>query len=177
MDGIGLVSLEVDLDYVAGFFDGEGCIGISKPKQKHIQKGYRLDAEASIRNTNRHALELIQHFLLTQGIDSNLVIHSLQTSRRKTSYALRISNLRSLSTFTELFKGKLRIKGRQLALLERFVQSREKRMLNLNPRNIEAYSYTPDEFELADAIRKLNKRGPPSDGSMSDTYERSEKTL
>lgn len=47
--------------YCAGFFDGEGSVGISKRKSKSSKRGYALELVVQISNTNKAALLLFQH--------------------------------------------------------------------------------------------------------------------
>ena len=48
-------SSEVDDAYMAGFFDGEGCVTISRPRSR---KNYQL--EVNVGNTSRDVLEWVQ---------------------------------------------------------------------------------------------------------------------
>lgn len=49
--------------YIAGFIDGEGCISITKRKDKEYKNGYSFYSNIRITNTNLEILEWIKNIL------------------------------------------------------------------------------------------------------------------
>ena len=50
----------INYAYLAGFIDGEGTIGIRYHRDKRLHKGFTIDAQVYITNSNRAILEIIQ---------------------------------------------------------------------------------------------------------------------
>ncbi len=142
----------IDLDYIIGFFDGEGCVNASKIKNP--KKGFILRPEINIRNTNKKVLVKIEDYLRSQGINGKVYMHSETNiiKNLKRGYHYRIVKLEDIFKFTCLVKDKSQIKQRQLNLLYEF-------LLLKNARKINKLKYTKKEYDIFEKIRSLNRRG------------------
>ena len=60
----------MDWSYIAGFFDGEGCVTYSRPH--HNGNAYKAYPYLTFSNTNRKVLERIKELLDVSGIRSRL---------------------------------------------------------------------------------------------------------
>lgn len=54
--GIGTLT-QTDKTYMAGLFDGEGCVTISRKKGDHYKRGYSYQLVATITNADKQVLE------------------------------------------------------------------------------------------------------------------------
>lgn len=59
---------ELELAYIAGLFDGEGCFGFNKMKTKRSSRGYIYVGRFSIVNTNLEVLNWVKLMLGTGSI-------------------------------------------------------------------------------------------------------------
>jgi len=87
----------MDWSYVAGFFDGEGCVTYSRPHNNGI--AYKQYPYLTFSNTNSKVLTTIQEFLTENGIRSKLSSFSRKhRSERgwKECYTLNIYDKRSV---------------------------------------------------------------------------------
>ena len=73
----------MNLDYLAGFIDGEGTIGFTKGPTNMVPY-------ISISNTNFNVLEEIKNYLLAEGITSRLIVKKQRNERWAIAYALLI---------------------------------------------------------------------------------------
>ena len=152
--------MEMNLDYLSGFFDGEGSVGISKSKYEN-QIGYRLDPEINLRNTSFKLMKEIQEFLKSKfGLEGLLQFRGGKDNH-KDSWSLRFANLKAIEKFIGLFKGKAKLKEPQLLLLEEFVISRMGCEKMKTPQNLGLYGYTKRDIEIYEELKKLNRRGTP----------------
>lgn len=60
----------MDWSYIAGFFDGEGCVTYSRPRNNGVI--YKQYPYLTFSNTNEKVLASIQEFLSSSGIRSKL---------------------------------------------------------------------------------------------------------
>jgi hypothetical protein len=103
--------------YVAGFLDGEGCIGIGKRSVPTKHRPFRWVAFSSLCNTNRVALDYIQQ-LLKRISRSHCNVKASKPSemRKHTLYTLTMSSMTLKPLLLEI-KDHLIIKRRQAELL------------------------------------------------------------
>lgn len=129
--------------YIAGLFDGEGCISLYRRKDSRIE-GFTLGYEVSIKNTNMRTL-----YAINGKVKGRLVEKSNGENSKKV-YSLILNNLKGINCFLVEMVPYLLIKRHQAELMIDFCQSRLNR---------KGTKYTQQEIKIADKIRKLNKRG------------------
>jgi len=87
----------INIQYIAGFFDGEGCIIAFKRNDSAKGHGY-YRCEISITNTNKKLLQII-----SQNIDGIIYKHDKKPiPNRKPCYTLRLSSKKSYFALCEL---------------------------------------------------------------------------
>ncbi len=97
----------LNLAYLAGFFDGEGCVYILKANAKH---GVAFSLEISFTNADKEPLELARSLFggkVSRSSDSR--------PKSKPSYRLRIRSNQALSALTQLLPY-LRVKRKRAEL-------------------------------------------------------------
>ncbi len=99
----------MNLDYLAGFIDGEGTIGFEKSPGRYVPY-------ISISNTNLDVLEKIKNFLQEEGINSKLDARKQRNERWAVSYVLLIRWQYAVKLASKL-KERLVIKRKQAELL------------------------------------------------------------
>jgi intein-encoded DNA endonuclease-like protein len=153
---------DAEIEYIAGFFDGEGSITISKGISKHIQ--YSLMVE--IANTNRNILEWIQN-----KVGGKIWGKPNENSEINTVYKLRFG-YNYASEFLIKVLPYIKIK-RQRALLGIEYQNKTKDNVGSH------VGFTPEEKEKYKIlIKNLPKNVLSKDidyPSMSDEYQTVEK--
>lgn len=108
--------MEVNLGYIAGFFDGEGHISVSMGDnhiRPHIQIG-----QAGARG--KVLLEELQTYLQTHGISMQIHQHK-QRVRRKPVWVLQTHNRQATMNFARLLLPHLRVKKAETQDVLRFL--------------------------------------------------------
>lgn len=131
--------------YLAGFMDGEGCIGLYKHKDNRTKNGFTISALVSIGNTDKSLLNEIQK--LSNGV---VVDHKHKNNNAKMLYNLQIQNHQDIISFLELIYPYLILKKEQAKLMIDFCKKRVKS---------QGKTYTQSEINIVDKFRELNKRG------------------
>ena len=83
--------------YVAGFFDGEGCVDCGE-KTQHHSGGVRRQFRLKFYQNNREVLDEISLFLAGHGIESKVEVHLRADRLAKAhagSYALIVSDCKN----------------------------------------------------------------------------------
>lgn len=132
---------EINIDYLAGFIDGEGCLGISKRKRRKPQHIPNYFPYLSITNTN---LELITWLKKKLG-GCVSIMKNKDNPNWKTSYGLYLDRGGTYKIL-KLIKDKLILKCRQANIMLFFMENR-KNLLSV------------DRERLYLRMKKLNKRG------------------
>ena len=96
------------LAYLAGFFDGEGCIGVSRGRGT----SYFL-LEVSVSNTKREVLDLYS------SVAGGRIIKTKRGPRHKDVYVWRVQSKKA-EAFLIAMHGRLRLKREQLELALEF---------------------------------------------------------
>lgn len=135
---------DIDLAYLAGFFDGEGCIQIWKKKDSRTPLGYGICVTVKITNTNRQILEEYNKlcngkFSQDKRNEKAKIVHGIYYS----SYADILIMLSQILPF-------LRLKKRVADLMISFCTSRLNHIKS---------AYTEEELHLFSEIKVLIKRG------------------
>ena len=85
---------EQDLGWLAGFFDGEGCISLSRKGKVHVP-----GVQVVIVNTDKALLTKAQSILDALEIDSTIYIHSVRPSGRKEAFRLQVGSSKGIRRF------------------------------------------------------------------------------
>ena len=134
---------KIDLHYLAGFFDGEGYIGLHKHKDNRVKKGFTINAMVGITNTNKAILEQIRHTLPYGKIRKKS-----ETKNNKIVYELIVQDLHGIESFLGHIRYDLIVKRKRAELMLKFCNLRK-----------EFIDYTPAQMIIVNRIRKLNQRG------------------
>jgi hypothetical protein len=108
---------KISEDYIAGFFDGEGCIFLGKVASASTHTHYTYSPKVLITNSNLDVLKIIQGFL-NYG-----TIHK-QSSTHKQVYVLRLDTMGMMLYFLQGFRPLLRIKAEEADLMIEFLERR-----------------------------------------------------
>ena len=135
---------EEDLIYLAGFFDGEGCVSITKSKNR--KTGFIYAPRISIVNTNKSIMVWINS-LINGGVQKRY-----SKGNNKTKLEWQLTRLKDILKFTQLFKPYVKVKKRQLEVMEKFIKIRLSKPFG-------HHSYSIQEEQLYLELKELNKRG------------------
>lgn len=142
-----------DLIYLAGFFDGEGSVYISKTKKS-------FKPTCSIGNTNKEVI-----FWIRETIGYGLVRERKKSGNRKVAWDFTLTNLRDNIRFLSLIYPYLKIKRTQATLVINYI---EKRMARIRQGKEKVFSranpYNKEELRIISEVKELNKRG--KDGNL-----------
>lgn len=143
-------------EYLAGFIDGEGYIGITFERKKethHQSASARYHPYLIIANNNYEILEDIKNFTNSGRIYKL----SRRDVKQKQGFQYKLTEMESLKNFLFLIKPYLRIKQEQCDLLLKFINIRKNAKRIYGPFR-GATSYTIEE-EIYQKLLNLNKRG------------------
>lgn len=134
---------KIDLHYLAGFFDGEGYIGLHKHKDNRVKKGFTINAMVCVSNTDKSILNKIR-----VTIPYGKVRKKIDKEGSKIVYELIIQDLKGIETFLSLIKDDLLIKRKRAELMLKFCNLRK-----------EFKNYDSTQVFLSEFMTKLNRRG------------------
>ena len=138
------------VDYIAGFFDGEGCISLSKAKSDRCKtRGYKICSSICLTNTSKEILPLFRRFLEYHNIgyyNFQLRNHKIN---HKQIYRFEIYNKVEIKKFLILIKDKLIIKNSQAEIMLKYIDSRLSRGKKL---------HSKEELDMVDNIAILNNK-------------------
>ncbi|MCJ7759985.1 LAGLIDADG family homing endonuclease [Candidatus Bathyarchaeota archaeon] len=129
--------------YLAGFFDGEGCISIHRHADRKTKRGFVLVPRITITNTKKEIIEWFEPFgfsnrCITNGKNANIL------------YRTELERLEAVRAFLQKMSLVLTLKRKQADLVLEFCNSR------LENRT---YCYTERELKIREELQILNKRG------------------
>lgn len=112
--------MKLSNQYLAGFFDGEGCVYVSKHKGK--KKNPYYSCRLSIANTDKRVIDLIEQSYggFTQRIAYN------NRPNRQPYYAVEIYKKKHLKEFIKNIRPYSIIKGEQLDLMLELIDRLDK---------------------------------------------------
>lgn len=96
--------MRLSWQYVAGFFDGEGHVGMVRQKkcgEGHYSNGSIRASMVQSRERGRILLEAVSKFLSNYGIKSTVGVHHPGDERCSRSYHLRMTGYRSVIPFLQ----------------------------------------------------------------------------
>lgn len=146
---------DITLDYIAGFSDGEGYLGIRKHTTPNCKLGFRYQLVVKIAQLDKHrnVLEAIQSkyggHISKQRLGGN----------RRPCVMWELSNTKLVSKFLDDMEEKLIIKSPQLKLLQEFITVGK--ITTRIPNKIEKQrnDIYQKRKELYDKCLKINRRG------------------
>lgn len=134
---------DADLDWFAGMFDGEGCIGITRAGY------YYLAVRITLVNTSKELMKLAEHLLNELEIPHSISRHKRGVKLgNRPVYELNINGLRRAKLFLETIGPRLRLKSKEAAIALEFINSRLSESTNT--------TYRPSEIECFIKLRKLH---------------------
>jgi len=132
-----------ELQYLAGFFDGEGCISIHRHQDKKTKRGYVLVPRITVANTRQEVVEWFKPFGFS-------VRRTKNGKNSKDVYRIELERLSVIQRFLQELSPFLRLKKKQADLLLEFCSSRLED---------KTYCYTQRELKIRDELSELNMRG------------------
>jgi hypothetical protein len=150
-----------DLNYIAGFLDGEGCVSIRKlnMKRKCGSERFIFAPIIEMSNTNLEVLEFIRERL---GLTVNVNIHeSGCRGNRKMSYKFAIKGWRNCLHTAKMLIPYSIVKQKQLYILIKFCEGRTEKLFMNTP-------YEEKDYEYYNTIFKLNSHGKSDDVPQID---------
>ncbi len=135
----------LSVEYMAGFFDGEGCLSMTKVR------GCWFSPEATVANTDYYIMKAFAYTLELCNVKHKFIIRKLQLNR-KPLYCIRVREMRSLYVFCQLLRPSLKIKQSRADLMLKFLK------LRLAGTHRDGY-HSPEEEIIAKEIKEMNQRG------------------
>ncbi len=156
----------INYAYLAGFIDGEGTIGIRYHRDKRLHKGFTIDAQVYITNSNRAILEIIQ-----KEIGGSISISTAEGKNKnsKPVYRLKFLNHKIILSVLTSIVPYIITKKEQTDLLIKFCNLREKRSYG--------NGYSQEELRIANRIINLNKRGLQQRNNYYEMMNKIEKEM
>ena len=149
---IGMMSDE----YIAGFVDGEGYLGIMKHSDKRSKHGYNYVPAIKIAQTlkDRKVLDLI-----SQRFDYNIDPVRKGKGNHNDSVAISFRSAVKVAALLDAIEDKLIVKKEQAKILRQFIETKYKLPWN-KKENVEYNSKMLEKrHQLYMSIRHLNQRG------------------
>ena len=142
-------------EYIAGFIDGEGYIGITFQRKKETSyqsASVHYHPYLIIANNNYKILNDIKKF-----VGSGYIYKLSHNYKHKECFQYKLTKMEQLKHLLEFIQPYLRIKQRQCVLLLTFINTRKNAKRIYGPYR-GATSYTIEE-EVYQKLLNLNKRG------------------
>ena len=99
--------------YLGGFFDGEGHVGVHKGRGKYTQH------DITVANTHKPTIEAISRFLNSQNIKHSTFKRTYDNPKWKTAFKIKVTSIRAGIVFLEMILPYLLTKREQaLSTLE-----------------------------------------------------------
>lgn len=150
----------MNIDYIAGFFDGEGCFTVSLSVKKGVHKFiFHVNPRITIgvSNASSSVLERMQAFLNMGHVYHHTRSKRSKSGRIKKEAVFRIYRRDHLKQFTKLIENKIIVKKRELNLFKKVLDLAESPTQNikeivqiaekLNPRSTSPRKWTVQEIE------------------------------
>lgn len=143
-------------DYIAGFVDGEGYIGLTFQRKKETSyqsASVHYHPYLIITNNNYEILNDIKNF-----VGSGHIYESPQSYKQKQSFQYKLTKMEPLESLLQVIHPHLRLKQEQCKLLLGFIDTRKNAKIITGRGHRGATSYTIEE-EIYKTLLNLNKRG------------------
>ena len=153
---------ETDRAWLAGYFDGEGCLHIQQifpskdPEKRKKRREYRpyYSPRIYIASTARGSIEHVVKLTGFGAIKKRKRLNKLKRNW-KPCYAIYITGFKNVKEFVEIMFPYLVEKKQHAEIFLKFVESR----MHTHDRFRQGSSYTDEEMQLFEQLSKLNKRG------------------
>lgn len=136
------------VEYLAGFFDGEGCFFLRKPTGTSTCNMPLV----TVCNTNFEIMRAIAYTLDSWNVDYKFRNSRPVKGNRKPSYDITIQKRKSVYEFCCIMRGHLKVKYEQNEILIKYIELRD-----VEGRKGKMHQYA--RAVLFSRIRELNKRG------------------
>ncbi len=141
---------DVELGWLAGVIDGEGCISISTDK-----KANRLHAQVFLTNSNEEMLVKARRIMLAIGVENpRLHFHSIGASKFShrsniPCHRIYVGTALGMTLLLQAILPQLTCKRGQAELMLEFLKHRKGRSARVR--------FTARDFEIAKLIREINR--------------------
>ena len=135
----------LSIDYIAGFIDGEGCLGI-------VKKGGRYRPQIDIGNTNIDIMKALEYTFHAWGIATVTHTVTMREGNRKDFYRICVDKMDSVYQICQILRPYLKIKQANANAIINFIEARR----------MEGYRQdTLKDIKMAavNDVKQLNKRG------------------
>jgi hypothetical protein len=142
-DTIGNQQVNITWQWLAGFYDGEGCLSLSRS----TSKGYvRYNPQIDLCNTNHVVMQAIVDFLAAQDISVYVnyskhhpKFHRDKGRQHKQRMYIRIARMANVKRFLQYIEPHLLLKKTNANLLLEFVDTRASSYVRTNERDHAIY--------------------------------------
>ncbi len=142
---------KTEIAYLAGLFDGEGCLLIARtsPGKPWSSRQFRFQSRVSLNIRERHICEAFK-----KAFGGSVRKNSRNNEKWATTYNWQ-GNSKTVIAMSEALLPFLRLKNRQAKLLLQFQKLKAKSLnKQLDDKTYKIYN------EFYEKMRKLNKKGP-----------------
>ena len=101
---------DIDKAYIAGFFDGEGCVGYYNASKINSSRPGYFHVSVSVSNTDPRVIFWIQQ---VTGLGKSKIIH-FRDGKRRIAYQWQIGKKEDVVLFLSTIRSYLRVKGDQV---------------------------------------------------------------
>lgn len=140
------------LPWLAGLFDGEGCIGVVMDKTKQRENPVPV-CSVQMSMTHEPTLRYVQHELEGLGITARLYTYKEKKNHHKDAWLLKVGRQADILTLARLMIPFAVTKRKQWKLMERYLTQR----LSRPGRGI-TKPFTEADRVLIEEMRTMNKR-------------------
>ena len=134
--------------YIAGFFDGEGHVGIGRKGDKDSQ------VTIGLTNTHEHTLRTIAEFLTAHQIENSIYNHRLSKLGRKRCYTLALTNHKTKLAFLKLIAPYAITKSDAIRKAITFIESKQW----LSPFDDIEISAALDAYRQGASLREIERQ-------------------
>lgn len=152
---------QFELAWLAGFFDGEGSIGVYGAK-RYKAKGSSYNAKFQIASTNATAIEKVVNILSMLDVNCKIYQKEPQHKNHKEAWQIYFTKFSDVKKALTAIEPYLVIKKPHANLALKFVNSRIEKGLNRGG-NKHINTYDESEVDTIKELRRINSRGVLND--------------
>jgi hypothetical protein len=157
-----------EIAWFAGFFDGEGSLGIYGYK-RYKNEGYSYTPKLQLASTNAYAIKYCVDILNKIGVNPKIYQKEPQKKNHKEAWQIYFTKFSDMIKVLPIIKDYLIIKKPHAELTLSFVRSRIEKGINRG-RNKNINTYDNQEKELIANLRKMNHRGVLNDYTQNTIH-------
>jgi hypothetical protein len=158
-----------EVAWFAGFFDGEGSLGIYGYK-RYKSSGYSYTPKFQLASTSAHAIKHCVDILHKMGVNAKIYQKEPQKKNHKEAWQIYFTKFSDMVKVLPLIKDHLVIKKPHADLVLSFVMSRIEKGINRGG-NGHINSYDEKEKDTIESLRTLNYRGVLNDYTPNTVRE------